>query len=211
MTLLNELRQSIEDGHPNDSQLLVSRALDQHIDPSDIVEKAMIPAMKSVGESYKQYDSNIPNILAAARCVKRGFDVLEDKFGSMDKRSIGTVILGTIEGDLHDVGKNIVAIMFRSAGFKVIDLGVDNSEKQFLKALRENPDVNIVCISSLLTTANPEMQHVVKALRRHDKQHRLRIMVGGGAVTQEFADSIGADAYTDSAVDAAEKAKTFIV
>lgn len=129
----------------------------------------------------------------------------------MEERSIGTVILGTVEGDLHDVGKNLVAIMFRSAGFKVIDLGVDIPEKQFLKAVRDNPEVSIVCISSLLTTSIPEMQQVVKSLRRHDKEHRLKIMVGGGAVTQEFADTIGADAYTETAVDAAEKAKTFII
>ena len=101
--------------------------------------------------------------------------------------------------------------MFRSAGFKVIYLGVDISEKQFLKAVKENPDVSIVCLSSLLTTACPTMKHVVKALRQSDTEHRLKIMVGGGAVTKEFADSIGADSYTENAVDAAEVAKTFIV
>ena len=211
MTTLEELRQAIENGHPRDAQFLVSRALEEHIKPSLIVDQAMVPAMKTVGEYYKQNDADIPRILAAARSVRKGFDILEEKCGAMEEQSIGTVIMGTVEGDLHDVGKNIVAIMFRSAGFKVIDLGVDISEKQFLKAVRDNPEVSIVCISSLLTTSIPEMQQVVKSLRRHDKEHRLKIMVGGGAVTQEFADTIGADAYTESAVDAAEKAKTFII
>lgn len=211
MTTLEELRQAIENGHPRDAQFLVFRALEEHINPSVIVEQAMVPAMKTVGEYYKQNDADIPKILAAARSVRKGFDILEEKCGGMEERSIGTVILGTVEGDLHDVGKNLVAIMFRSAGFKVIDLGVDIPEKQFLKAVRDNPEVSIVCISSLLTTSIPEMQQVVKSLRRHDKEHRLKIMVGGGAVTQEFADTIGADAYTETAVDAAEKAKTFII
>ena len=132
MTTLEELRQAIENGHPRDAQFLVFRALEEHINPSVIVEQAMVPAMKTVGEYYKQNDADIPKILAAARSVRKGFDILEEKYGIMEERSIGTVILGTVEGDLHDVGKNLVAIMFRSAGFKVIDLGVDIPEKQFL-------------------------------------------------------------------------------
>lgn len=210
-TTLDELRQAIEEGHPRDALALVSRALDEHIPPARLVDEAMVPAMRTVGEYYKNNDADIPRILAAARSVRKGFEILEQRYGSMEDRSIGTVILGTVEGDLHDVGKNLVAIMFRSAGFRVIDLGVDISEKMFLKAVRDNPDVSIVCISSLLTTSIPEMQQVVKSLRRYDKKHRLRIMVGGGAVTKELADSLGADAYTENAIDAAEKAKTFII
>lgn len=210
-TTLDELKKAIEDGHPRDALALVSRALDEHIPPARLVDEAMVPAMRTVGEYYKNNNADIPRILAAARSVRKGFEILEERYGSMEQHNIGTVILGTVEGDLHDVGKNLVAIMFRSAGFRVIDLGVDISEKQFVKALRENPDVSIVCISSLLTTSIPEMQQVVKTLRRHDKENRLKIMVGGGAVTQEFADAIGADAYTENAVDAAEIAKTFII
>ena len=119
---------------------------------------------------------------------------MQVKIGSLEDESLGTIILGTVEGDLHDVGKNLVALMFRSAGFKVIDLGVDISEKQFLKAVKENPDASIVCISSLLTTALPEMQQVVKSLRKHDPKHKLKIMVGGGAVTEELAKQFRADA-----------------
>ena len=210
MTTLEELRQAIENGIQKDAQFCSSEFLEEHIKPSSLWTQPWIPC-ENMGEYYKQNDADIPRILAAARSVRKGFDILEEKCGAMEEQSIGTVILGTVEGDLHDVGKNIVAIMFRSAGFKVIDLGVDISEKQFLKAVRDNPEVSIVCISSLLTTSIPEMQQVVKSLRRHDKEHRLKIMVGGGAVTQEFADTIGADAYTESAVDAAEKAKTFII
>lgn len=171
----------------------------------------MVPAMRQMGEHYKNNEADIPRILASARCMRKGLDLLTPNLESERGLYVGTVVLGTVEGDLHDVGKNLVAIMFRSAGFKVIDLGVDISEKQFIKAVRQNPDVSIVCLSSLLTTACSSMQHAVKAIRQSDTQHRLKIMVGGGAVTKEFAEQIGADGYSESAVDAAELAKTFIV
>ena len=204
MTTLELLKEAIEVGHPRDAQALVYQCLEEGLSSSEIIDQAMIPAMKSAGEYYKNNDADIPRILSAARSVRKAYDILQEE-------SLGTIILGTVEGDLHDVGKNLVALMFRSAGFKVIDLGVDISEKQFLKAVKENPDASIVCISSLLTTALPEMQQVVKSLRKHDPKHKLKIMVGGGAVTEELAKQFGADAYSDSAIEAAEKAKTFII
>ena len=151
-------------------------------------------------------------ILVAAQLMRSVLDVLEP-YIEKDQGShvIGKVILGTVEGDLHDVGKNLVAIMFRSAGFQVIDLGVDVSEKQFLKAVRENPDVSIVCLSSLLTTSMGAMRQVVRTLREAKCTRLLRIMVGGGSVTKEFAEEIGADAYSETAVEAAELAKTFLI
>ena len=143
--------------------------------------------------------------------MQKGFEAVKEVKADYQTKEHGTIILGTIEGDLHDVGKNLVAMMFRGAGFKVIDLGVDISEKQFLRAVKENPDVSIVCISSLLSTTNKEMKQVVKALRKNDPKHRYKIMVGGGAVTRELAEKIGADGYTDNCVDAAEMARKFIL
>ncbi|MCD7833506.1 MAG: cobalamin-dependent protein [Lachnospiraceae bacterium] len=211
MTVLEELRQSIEAGHPKETEKLVAKALDQQVDSMCIVEEGMMPAMRTMGERYKEQEADIPSILAAARCVRSGFALIEKKDASFEEQNIGTVIVGTVEGDLHDIGKNLVALMFRSAGFKVIDLGVDISEKQFLKAVRENPDVQIVCISSLLSTSLPEMEQVVKVLRRNDPEKKYKIMVGGGAVTKQLAEDMGADAYTENCVEAAEVAKTFIV
>ncbi len=211
MTVLEELRQSIEAGHPGETEKLVEEALAEKVDPICIVEEAMMPAMREMGERYKKQEADIPRILAAARCIRSGFALLEQQDAAFEERNIGTVIVGTVEGDLHDVGKNLVALMFRSAGFRVIDLGVDISEKQFLKAVRENPDVQIVCISSLLSTALPEMEQVVKTLRRNDPEKKYKIMVGGGAVTRQLAEHMGADAYTENCVEAAEVAKTFIV
>ena len=125
--------------------------------------------------------------------------------------NILTFIFVTVYVDLNYVGKNLVAIMFRSAGFKVIDLGVDISEKQFLRAVKENPDVSIVCFSSLLSTSIPEMEQVVKSLKRSKSNHKFKIMDGGGAVTKQLAKDMGADAYTENCIEAVEVAKTFIV
>ena len=204
MTVLEQLRKTIEDGHPGETEKLVREALKQHIPAGRIVEEAMTPAMRTVGENYKSNGADIIKILAAARSVRKGFELLEEQDSQFGRRNIGTVILGTVEGDL-------VAIMFRSAGFKVIDLGVDISEKQFLRAVKQNPDVSIVCISSLLSTSIPEMEQVVKSLKRSSSKHKFKIMVGGGAVTEQLAKNMGADAYTENCIEAVEVAKTFIV
>ena len=193
MTVLEQLRKTIEDGHPGETEKLVREALKQHIPAGRIVEEAMTPAMRTVGENYKSNGADIIKILAAARSVRKGFELLEEQDSQFGRRNIGTVILGTVEGDLHDVGKNLVAIMFRSAEFKVIDLGVDISEKQFL------------------STSIPEMEQVVKSLKRSSSKHKFKIMVGGGAVTEQLAKNMGADAYTENCIEAVEVAKTFIV
>lgn len=209
--LLEDIRESVESGHYKQTEQLISQAVAQHIPANKILEESMVPAMQTAGERYKTNEIDIPQILAAARCMRIGMDILTPHLKTEHGLYIGTVILGTVEGDLHDVGKNLVAIMFRCAGFKVVDLGVNITEKQFLKAVEQNPDASIVCISSLLTTTRQNIRHTVKTLRQSDTEHRLKIMVGGGAVTKEFANLIGADAYTETAIDAAQKAKTFIV
>lgn len=211
MNILEALRHAIEEGHPGEAEGLVEQALDAGFSPVQILDQAMTPAMNTVGEHYKNNGADILHILAAARSIRKGFEILEKRNIPLDRENIGTAILGTVEGDLHDVGKNLVAIMFRSAGFKVIDLGVDVSEKQFLKAVRETPDLSVVCISSLLSTALPEMEQVVRSLRKNDPKGKYKIMVGGGAVTLKDAKSMGADAYTQTCVEAAEVAKTFLV
>lgn len=211
MTIIQRIKEAIEVGRPKETEKLIKQALSENVKPSVMLEEAMIPAMRSAGEYYRNNDGDIPRILAAARSMRKGLDILEPYIETESGKPLATIVLGTVKGDLHDMGKNLVAIMFRSAGFKVIDLGVDVSEKEFLKAVRKNPDVSLVCISSLLTTAMPEMRHVVKTIRESKDLAHIKIMVGGGSVDQEFADDIGADAYTETAVDAAEKAKTFFV
>ena len=211
MSKLDEIKAVVEAGRLRYVEDLVRQALEEGDSPTQILEQAMVPAMRSAGAHYKSNESDIPKILAAARCMRKGLDVLEPYIETQGGHVIGKVILGTVEGDLHDVGKNLVAIMFRSAGFQVIDLGVDVSEKQFLKAIKETPDVSIVCLSSLLTTSMDAMRQVVRSLRGTKETRFLKIMVGGGSVTKEFAEEIGADAYSETAVEAAELAKTFLI
>ena len=212
MSKLEELREAVETGRLRYVDGLVHQALEEGHSPGEILEQAMVPAMRAAGENYKHNESDIPRILAAARCVRQGLEILEPYMDDTQGiPAIGKVILGTVEGDLHDVGKNLVAIMFRSAGFQVVDLGVDVSEKQFLRAVRENPDASIVCLSSLLTTSMGAMRQAVRTLREAKGTHLLKIMVGGGSVTREFAEEIGADAYSETAVEAAELAKTFLI
>ena len=207
--IVEQIRIAIKEGHPQETIDLVSTALDSGVTIQEIVEDGMLSAMRDMNELVRKEESNIPKILAAARCIRRGFEVLEQDGQELQPPKIGKIILGTVEGDLHDVGKNLVALMFRSVGFEVIDLGVDISEKQFLKAIRENPDVSIVCLSSLLNTSLPEMTQVVKRLRK-DPKRKYKILVGGGAVTEEIAKQMGADAYTETAADCASLAKEMI-
>ena len=206
-----DIRLSVERGQPKETEKLVRKALAEGLLAEEIVNRGMVEAMRLVGQRYRNNEIYIPGILAAARAMREGVAVLEPEMEEAGQRRLGTIILGTVEGDLHDMGKNLVAMMFRCAGFEVIDLGVDVSDKQFLAALRDHPQTSIVCISTLLTTAMPGMQQVVKSIRQSDRERQIKIMVGGAPVTQAFADSIGADAYTENAVDAAEKARSFIL
>lgn len=207
--LLERIRTSIVIGNYKDTQELIRQALKQAVFAEEILQQGLLPAMQSIEQLYKSDDVSIPNILASARCMKKGLELLQPFLEAANYQPVAKVILGTVTGDLHDMGKNLVGIMFRSHGFEVIDLGVDVSEKQFIKALKEHPEVTLVCISSLLTITMPEMRQIVKAIRHYDTSHRLKIMVGGGPITQEFADEIGADGYTDNAVDAAKLARSF--
>lgn len=206
-----EIRKSIERGKPKETERLVRRALEEGAEPEEILDQGLVEAMRRVGQLYKENQIYIPGILAAARAMREGITILEPRIERLSAHTLGTVILGTVEGDLHDMGKNLVAIMFRSAGFEVIDLGVDVSEKQFLAALKKHPQTKIVCISTLLTTTMPQMRHIVRSIKLVDKENRIRVMVGGAPVTQRFADEIGADAYTETAVDAAETARSFVI
>lgn len=205
MGLIEQIRRAIEEGHPQETGELVNQALEQGIPAENVVEEAMMPAMKKMDEGFQEQECDIPRVLAAARSVRKGFEIIEHGANRPSEKK-GTVILGTVEGDLHDVGKNLVALMFRSKGFEVIDLGVDISGKQFQKAIQEHPEVSIVCISSLLNTSIPDMMQIVKLLRRPPGR-TYKIMVGGGAVTEELARQMGVDAYTRTAVDAVELAE----
>ena len=185
---------------------LVQEALDEGNDPNAVLN-SMIDAMGVVGERFKNNEIFVPEMLVAARAMKKGVEVLKPHLASGSAGAAGKMIIGTVAGDLHDIGKNLVAMMIESAGFEVIDLGVDVAADKFIEAVRANPDVKIVGCSALLTTTMPALRDTVAALNAQDFRSKIKVMVGGAPITQEFADEIGADAYTPDAASAAQKAK----
>ena len=187
----------------------VQETLDEGVEASKILD-TMISAMDVVGENFKNGTIFVPEMLIAAKAMKKGVEVLKPHLASGAAGALGKVIIGTVAGDLHDIGKNLVAMMIESAGFEVIDLGVDVPVEKFLSAYEENPDTKIVACSALLTTTMPALQEIVTALNAAPWRKNVKVMVGGAPITQEFADKIGADAYTPDAASAAKKAKELV-
>ena len=208
MSKLQEVADLTERGKAKLIGAAVQGALDEGT-PAPEILNTMIDAMGVVGEKFKRNEIFVPEMLVAARAMKKGVEILKPHLAGDNTVSAGKLIIGTVAGDLHDIGKNLVAMMLESAGFEVIDLGVDVSGRMFQRAIKEHPEAEIVCISSLLTTSMPGMRQIVKQLKRTRGFH-MKIMVGGGSITQEFADEIGADAYTTNAVDAVDVAKRFV-
>ena len=183
----------------------VQETLDEGVEASKILD-TMISAMDVVGENFKNGTIFVPEMLIAAKAMKKGVEVLKPHLASGAAGALGKVIIGTVAGDLHDIGKNLVAMMIESAGFEVIDLGVDVPVEKFLSAYEENPDTKIVACSALLTTTMPALQETVTALNAAPWRKNVKVMVGGAPITQSFCEEIGADAYTDDAAQAARKA-----
>ncbi len=186
----------------------VQEALDEGCDAAAILD-AMISAMDVVGEKFKNGEIFVPEMLIAAKAMKKGVEVLKPHLASGATGALGKVVIGTVAGDLHDIGKNLVAMMIESAGFEVIDLGVDVPVEKFVAASEED-GVKIVACSALLTTTMPALEATVTALNSSAKRGQIKVMVGGAPITQEFADKIGADAYTADAASAAKRAKELV-
>ena len=187
----------------------VQEALDNGADPNELLA-SMISAMDEVGEKFKNNEIFVPEMLVSARAMKKGVDVLKPHLASGAAGALGKVIIGTVAGDLHDIGKNLVAMMIESAGFEVNDLGVDVPKEKFVEALEAAPDTKIVCCSALLTTTMPAMRETVELLNSHPLRSQFKVMVGGAPITQEFANEIGADAYTEDAASCAQTAKALV-
>ena len=198
-----------QDGKNKEIGKCVQNAIDAGCDPTAILNDGMIGAMAVVGENFKKEIIFVPQMLAAARAMKAGVEVLKPYLATGEAGSAGKIILGTVAGDLHDIGKNLVGMMFESAGFEVLDLGVDVPIQTFIDTVNEHKDATIVALSALLTTTIPSLRDTVAALLEQPFRPRIKIMVGGAPITQEFADEIGADAYTEDAASAAEQAKKY--
>lgn len=208
--LFESIQKAVLDGKPRLVEKYVREGLERGLAPGVLLEMGLLAALDSLETNLCEDERQITVSLACARAMKRGIECLEPVLGEGLYDQNCTILIGTATGDLHDMGKNIVALYFRVAGFRVVDLGVDVSASQFLKALEEHKDAKIVCISSLLQTSLPEVRHIVQSIRNGLKQRKVFIMVGGGSVTAELADAYGADCYTETAAGAANAARSYM-
>jgi len=209
MSKLQEVSDLIAAGRAKLVAGKVQEALDEGCVAIDILN-AMIDTMGVVGDRFSKNEIFVPEMLVAAKAMKKGVEVLKPHLAAGEVGSLGKFVMGTVAGDLHDIGKNLVIMMVESTGFEVIDLGVDVPHEKFVEAVRENPDVKIVGLSALLTTTMPALRDAVALLNQQDFRKDIKVMVGGAPITQAFADEIGADAYTSDAASAAQKAKELV-
>ena len=206
MSSIQDIAAAVERGRVKLIEGLVQEALDAGVDAGAILNEGMIEVMSKVGARFQSNDIFVPEMLVAAKTMKVGVEVLRPYLTGGSVGRNGKYIIGTVAGDLHDIGKNLVALMIESAGFEVIDLGVDVSAERFVEAIRDNPDCRLVGASSLLTTTMDSLRRTVNAIVDAGCREQVSIMIGGAPVTQEFADEIGADAYAPDAGSAAIKA-----
>ncbi|MDY4489731.1 MAG: corrinoid protein [Candidatus Faecousia sp.] len=206
MSKIEELNHAVEIGRAKLVPGLVQECLDEGIAPIDILNKGMIDAMSVVGDKFKRNEIFVPEMLIAAKAMKKGVEVLKPHLAGDSSAKIGKLAMGTVAGDLHDIGKNLVIMMIESTGYEVVDLGIDVPVERFLEAASD-PEVTVMGVSALLTTTMPAMQETVAALNKHPRRSEFKIMVGGAPITQAFADEIGADVYTEDAASAGQAAK----
>lgn len=188
---------------------LTEEALAAGEKPQDVLNKGLVAGMGKVGEKFKNNEFYVPEVLIAARAMKFGMEVLRPKLAETGVEPVARVAIGTVRGDLHDIGKNLVAMMMEGAGFEIVDLGVDVKPEQFVQTVKER-DTRLVCLSALLTTTMPAMKDTIEALREADLRNGVTVMVGGAPVTQNYADEIGADGYAPDAASAVDRAKELL-
>ena len=204
--MIQEIYAAILDGENQTVQQHVQAALAAGVAPADILNQGMIAAMAEVGRRFECGDYFVPEMLVAARAMKSGVEVLRPHLVAAGVKPIGTVLVGTVSGDLHDIGKNLVIMMLEGTGFRVVDLGVDVPPDKFVAAVREH-EPQLVGMSALLTTTMMGMKATIEALKKAGVRDQVKVMIGGAPVTQRFADEIGADIYAADASSSARKAK----
>ena len=209
MVNLDVISEVLQRGDAEKVEELVKKALEENLTPKKILEDGLIKGMDIIGKKFKKNEVYVPEVLIAARAMHAGMDVLKPKLIETGVKNIGTVAIGTVKGDLHDIGKNLVKMMLEGAGFEVIDLGVDVTTDKFVEAVKEHKP-NIIGMSALLTTTMVNMAEVIKALEAAGLRDKVKIMIGGAPITQNYAAQIGADGYSTDAASAVDKAKTFI-
>ncbi len=210
MELLEKISEYLQLGKARDVKALVQQAIDEGVPAQRILDDGLLDGMGKLGLKFKNNEVFVPEVLVAARALNMGTEVLKAKLLEEGVMRIGKVVIGTVKGDLHDIGKNLVRMMMEGAGFEVIDIGVDVSEEDFVAAVKEYKP-QIVCLSALLTTTMNQQAAVIEALKAAGVRDSVKVMIGGAPITQSFADQIGADAYTPDASTAADVAKAFVL
>ncbi len=206
MAVLEDIYQSVLDGNMNGATAGVNAALEEGVEAGEILNKGLIAAMSEVGRLFEEGEYFVPEMLIAARAMQASVAILKPKLLEADIKPLGKVVIGTVKGDLHDIGKNLVAMMLEGAGFEIVDMGTDVSPEKFVEAVKEH-NAQFVGLSALLTTTMPSMRTTVEALKEAGLREQVSVMIGGAPVTQKYADEIGADIYTPDGPSAARKAK----
>lgn len=209
MTEQTPLYRAVVEGDAAAAKSLTETAIAENVDPLRLVGESLIPAMDEVGRLFEEEEYFIPEMLLSARAMKASMELIRPRLAESGAQPTGRVVIGTVKGDLHDIGKNLVSSMLEGAGFEVIDLGVDVDPAAFVQAVQER-GAQLVCLSTLLTTTMPSMQRTIEALREAGLRENVKILVGGAPITPEYAQRIGADGYGGNARAAVTEARRFI-
>lgn len=208
--VLKSLIDAIEVGDASEASALVQQALDSGIPAPNILNDAMIPAMNHVGKLFEEGEYFIPEMLIAARAMQAGLALIKPQLILADVKAVGRVVAGTVKGDLHDIGKNLVCMMLEGAGFEIIDLGPDVAPEKFVEVVKDGK-ADIVALSALLTTTMPNMKVTIEALTSAGLREKVKVIIGGAPVTQAYADQIGADGYAPDASRAVTLARSLVL
>ena len=207
MADLNQISEMLQKGKAKDVERLVQEALAANVPVKDILEKGLIAGMSVIGAKFQNNEVYVPEVLIAARAMNKGMAILEPAMVKAGIQPVGSIAVATVKGDLHDIGKNLVAMMFKGAGFKVIDLGIDVSPEKFVEAAKAN-NCELIGLSALLTTTMPAMKDIIAAVKAAGL--KTKVLIGGAPVTQAYADEIGADGYSPDAASAVQKGLALI-
>jgi 5-methyltetrahydrofolate--homocysteine methyltransferase len=203
---LKQLYDAVVGGDAKAAHSITQQALAEGIDPLTLVNEHMVPAMDEVGRRFESNDYFVPELLISARAMKASLDLIRPLLTARGDKPVGRVAIGTVKGDLHDIGKNLVASLLEGGGFEVIDLGVNVAPEKFIATVKEK-NANIVAMSALLTTTMPAMRTTIEALKQAGVRDQVKVLIGGAPITQKYADEIGADGYSENAVGAVALAK----
>lgn len=209
MGVLDEIKEAIIAMKKTETPELTQKALDEGLDAEEILNKALIPAMATVGDQYEEGIKFIPEMLIAAKAMMGALEILKPLMTASEEKSKGKVVLGTVEGDVHDIGIKLVGMMLEGAGLEVVVLGADTSKEEFLEAVQEH-NANILGMSALLTTTMTRMKEVIDFLKENGVREKVKVMVGGATLNQRFADEYGADGYAPDAAQASVLAKRLL-